>query len=89
MALGGPYFSPLLLNTIYAHAARHADRNNPIFKDLKGGEHFERKVKLLLMEEMEQKPKIPTVQALILLGGRQCSIGRTSQGWLYTGMVYK
>jgi len=46
------------------------------------------KAKQLLLSEMEQeKPKICTIQGLLILGGRQCAIGKSSEGWLYTGMV--
>ena len=47
-----------------------------------------RKAKQLLLLEIEQpKPQIPTIQGLLILGGRQCAIGKSSEGWLYTGMV--
>lgn len=88
MALGGPYFSQFLLNTIFAHASRHTKDEDPRFAGAERGEYFLRKAKQLLIVEMEQeKPKICTVQGLLMLGGRQCAIGKSSEGWLYTGMV--
>lgn len=88
MAHGGPYFSKFLLYTLYAHASRHANVFAPRFKEVGDGERFLAKAKLLLQSEMEQpRPKIPTIQALLILGGRQCAIGKHSEGWLYTGMV--
>lgn len=88
MALGGPYFSPFLLYTLYAHASRHASADDPRFRDIGRGERFLAKAKLLLLSEMEAvRPRIPTIQALLILGGRQCAVGKSSEGWLYTGMV--
>lgn len=31
MVMGGPYFSPFLLNVIYAHAGRHISDNDPLY----------------------------------------------------------
>lgn len=88
LALGGPYFSPFLLNVIFAHACRHMKDDDPKFASLERGRHFMQKAKQLLLIEMEQdKPKICTIQGLLILGGRQCAIGKSSEGWLYTGMV--
>lgn len=88
MALGGPYFSQFLLYTLFAHASRHASPEDPRFHSIERGEKFLAKAKLLLQAEMEQsRPKIPTIQALLILGGRQCAVGKNSEGWLYTGMV--
>lgn len=88
MALGGPYYSDFLLMSIYALAARHANDNDPRFTNMARGEQFlEEAKKLLLVELSAAKPKIPTIQGLLILGGRQCAIGKSSEGWLYTGMV--
>lgn len=88
MALNGPYFSPFLLNVLYAHACRHTKADDVRFSRYAQGEHFLDKAKLLLMEEIgRQKPRIPTIQGLLILGGRQCAVGKPSEGWLFTGMV--
>lgn len=88
LALGGPYFSPFLLNVILAHASRHTKDDDPKFASLERGRFFMQKARQLLLTEMEQeKPKICTIQGLLILGGRQCAIGKSSEGWLYTGMV--
>ncbi|KAJ5624418.1 hypothetical protein N7510_000727 [Penicillium lagena] len=90
MALSGPYFSPFLLNAIFAHASRHTKDEDPRFAGAERGEHFLREAKQLLLVEMEQeKPKICTIQGLLILGGRQCAIGKSSEGWLYTGMAIR
>jgi hypothetical protein len=88
MALGGPYYSEFLLMSIFALAARHVDDNSPEYRELARGEKFLDMAKSLLLAELSQpKPKIPTIQGLLILGGRQCAIGNSSEGWLYTGMV--
>lgn len=88
MALGGPYYSEFLLMSIYALAARHADESDSSFLHLARGEGCLERAKALLVKEFSQpKPKIPTIQGLLILGGRQCAIGNSSEGWLYTGMV--
>ncbi|RDL34695.1 Uncharacterized protein BP5553_07823 [Venustampulla echinocandica] len=90
MALGGPYYSELLLMSIYALAARHADESDPHFIHLGKGEGCLERAKTLLVQELSQpKPKISTIQALLILGGRQCAIGNSSEGWLYTGMAIR
>lgn len=89
MALGGStYFSPFLLNTIYAHASRHIPEEDPSVQNFERGDSFLRKAKLLLVDELgRSKPQLPTIQGLLILGGRQCAVGQNSEGWLYTGMV--
>ncbi|KAI9928606.1 hypothetical protein MW887_001821 [Aspergillus wentii] len=90
MALGGPYFSRFLLNVIFAHACRHMPENDPRFAPFERGETFLRDAMLLLIDEMKQsKPRIPTIQGLLILGGRQCAVGKSSEGWLYTGMAIR
>ena len=86
MAMDGPYFSSFLLNVIFAHACRHTRKDDPIFSAFDKGEFFLRRAKALLVNELET-PKIPTIQGLLILGGRQCAIGRNSEGWLFTSMA--
>ncbi|PYI30070.1 hypothetical protein BP00DRAFT_374036 [Aspergillus indologenus CBS 114.80] len=90
MALRGPYFSTFLLNVILAHACRHMPDGDTRFAALDRGEFFLQRAMLLLIDEMKQsKPRIPTIQGLLILGGRQCAVGRSSEGWLYTGMAIR
>ncbi|KAH6962615.1 fungal-specific transcription factor domain-containing protein [Ilyonectria sp. MPI-CAGE-AT-0026] len=90
MALGGPYFSPFLLNVIYAHACRHVKADDARFVGFDRGEYFLAKAKLLLLNELgREKPRVPTIQGLLILGGRQCAVGKSSEGWLYTGMAIR
>ncbi|KAL4894302.1 hypothetical protein BDV59DRAFT_192640 [Aspergillus ambiguus] len=90
MALGGPYFSRFLLNVVFAHACRHMPEDDARFTPFERGETFLREAMLLLIDEMQQsKPRIPTIQGLLILGGRQCAVGKSSEGWLYTGMAIR
>ncbi|OJI95766.1 hypothetical protein ASPVEDRAFT_119458 [Aspergillus versicolor CBS 583.65] len=90
MALGGPYFSKFLLNAILAHACRHMPDNDPRFAPFERGETFLQQAMLLLIDEMKQtRPRVPTIQGLLILGGRQCAVGKSSEGWLYTGMAIR
>lgn len=90
MVLKGPYFSDFLLYVIYSHASRHVQPTDPRYAALKHGEIFLDRAKLLLLDELKKdKPAIPTIQGLLILGGRQCALGRNSEGWLYTGMAIR
>jgi hypothetical protein len=61
---------------------------DPRFTPFERGEIFLKEAMLLLIDEMkDSKPRIPTIQGLLILGGRQCAVGKSSEGWLYTGMV--
>jgi hypothetical protein len=56
-------------------------KNDEHFKYLGKGAQFLAKAKELLLREMtEGKPKIPTIQELLILGGRQSTVGRSSEG---------
>ncbi|KAK5735753.1 hypothetical protein LTR17_007925 [Elasticomyces elasticus] len=86
-ALGGPYFSPFLLTVLFSHACRHTRADDPLFAKFGKGEYFLHKAKRMLPDELET-PRVPTIQALLILGGRQCAVGKTSEGWLYTSMAF-
>ena len=90
LALGGPYCSNFLLMCIFALAARHLPEDNEAFPDVGKGENFVSRAKELLLIEMgATKPSIPSIQGLLILGGRQCAAGKSSEGWLYTGMAIR
>ncbi|KAF4439688.1 Formyl-coenzyme A transferase [Fusarium acutatum] len=90
MALNGTYYSDFLLMAIFTLAARHLSRQEGDSIDSNMGDKFFSRAKMLLMDELDNtKPRIPTIQGLLILGGRQCAIGRSSQGWLFTGMAIR
>jgi len=90
MVMKGPYYSDFLLFVIYSHASRHIQPSDPRYVVLQQGEIFLERAKLLLLDELKKdRPAVPTIQGLLILGGRQCAIGRNSEGWLYTGMAIR
>lgn len=90
LALGGPYCSDFLLLCIFALAARHLPEQNGNLQNVGKGEHYIARARELLLEEMAApRPAIATIQGLLILGGRQCAMGRSSEGWLYTGMAIR
>lgn len=94
LALGGPYCSKFLLMCIFALAGRNV---NPETHDMSfastshdKGEGFLLRAKQLLVNELgETKPRIPTIQGLLILGGRQCAVGKSSEGWIFTGLAIR
>lgn len=90
MVMKGPYYSDFLLFVIYSHASRHIQSSDPRYAALQQGEIFLERAKLLLLDESKKdRPAVPTIQGLLILGGRQCAIGKNSEGWLYTGMAIR
>jgi hypothetical protein len=88
MSLGGRYYSDFLLLCIMSLAARHLPEHDRMLGNVPSGDQFMARAKELLFQEMDAtKPNIPTIQGLLILGGRQCAMGKSSEGWLYTGMV--
>ncbi|ETN45456.1 uncharacterized protein HMPREF1541_09287 [Cyphellophora europaea CBS 101466] len=80
-ASGGLHASELLLCVICLHSTR--------FTDHALSEELFARVRLLLGQELHQKPKIPTVQALLQLSAREMGKGSISQAWLYSGMAFR
>ncbi|KAI9818758.1 MAG: hypothetical protein M1827_007578 [Pycnora praestabilis] len=85
MITSGPYFTPFLLYTVLAQAARYSDRPEAS----KLGQRFAQRTLSLLAAEVDKGSSIPTIQALLIFSARECACGRTSQGWLYSGMAFR
>jgi hypothetical protein len=43
----------------------------------------------MLADEAMGEPRIPTIQALLGLAGRQSAVGKTNQAWMLTGMAIR
>lgn len=41
------------------------------------------------MTSLSSPPNIPTVQALLILAGRDLALGQASSGWLKSGMAFR
>lgn len=81
--------SPLLLNAIFAVAARISPdprvRTDPSLPDTAGDLFFERAKGLLEFEW--DNFRVSTVQSLLLLSSHQNGAMKTIRGWLYSGLV--
>ncbi|UKZ61382.1 uncharacterized protein TrAtP1_002647 [Trichoderma atroviride] len=81
----GPYVSPFLLSAVLSQAARYSPR--PDAKDV--GERFAKRALGLLVKDIDRGSSIATLQGLLIFSSRECACGRTSQGWLYSGMAFR
>ena len=91
MARGKTDFcSAMLVNALMAFACHYSDRpqartdpNNPAT----AGDHFFAEAKKLL--DRNEKSSLTTVQALGIMGARECSAGRDANGYKYAGMCVR
>ncbi|EXJ83061.1 hypothetical protein A1O1_06679 [Capronia coronata CBS 617.96] len=81
----GPCISPFLLSAVLAQAARYSTRADVT----EVGDRFAKKALQLLVTEIDRGSSIPTIQGLLIYSARECACGRTSQGWLYSGMAFR
>jgi hypothetical protein len=86
MALGGPSFSELLLMSIYAVATRMIDGLGDSERQAQG-DLFISLAREMLSKELQGASKITTVQALLLMSGRESAVGNATQGWTLAGIV--
>lgn len=83
--ISGPYVSPFLLSAVLTQAARYSTRPDAV----EVGERFAKKALELLVKDIDRGSSIPTIQGLLIFSSRECACGRTSQGWLYSGMAFR
>ena len=90
---GGPYYSKLLLNAIFACASKYSDRvelrddhANPLTA---GGRFFRRCDQILAENPPWGRSSISTVVAFLLLGSTFISRGEISKGWSYSGFAMR
>ncbi|KAK4943048.1 hypothetical protein LTR10_017247 [Elasticomyces elasticus] len=83
--ISGPYVSPFLLSALLTQAARYSTRSDAV----EVGERFAKKALELLVKDIDRGSSIPTIQGLLIFSSRECACGRTSQGWLYSGMAFR
>lgn len=81
----GPYVTPFLLNATLSQAARFLDR--PEASQI--SQYLGRRALELLPLDLDKGSSIPTIQGLLIFSARECACGRTSQGWLYSGMAFR
>jgi hypothetical protein len=87
----GKYFSKALLFAVYACAARISDRPGlramvvPAHDDLSHNEPCLVAMAAGLVNDELQRPRVTTIQALLLLSVIYCSLGKDTKGWISTG----
>ncbi|KAI8976268.1 fungal-specific transcription factor domain-containing protein [Pilobolus umbonatus] len=94
----GPLITPLLLNSIYAHASKHV--NNPAFRSdpqlpATQGDLFYNRARRLVDDFMDV-PRISTVVALLYMSlyendhlSANGTYMRSSRSWMYSGMAIR
>lgn len=81
----GPYYSDLLMYAICAMGALACE--DVALQQLSS--LFFNKAQELLYGSALESPNLTTLQALILLGHREIGYGKTSKGWLFSGMAFR
>ncbi|KAE9376450.1 hypothetical protein N431DRAFT_479708 [Stipitochalara longipes BDJ] len=85
IATFGPYAPPFLFYAVLAQAARYHDRSDAPSLS----QHYAERALESLPAELRKGSSIPAIQGLLILSARECGCGRTSQGWLYSGMAFR
>jgi hypothetical protein len=81
----GPYYSDLLLYSICSMGALVSEDIG--LREL--SDVFFSRAEELLYSLALNSPNLTTVQALILMGHREIGYGKTSKGWLFSGMAFR
>jgi len=81
----GPYYSDLLMYAICAMGALASEE--VALREL--SDVFFNRAQELLYGSALESPNLTTLQALILLGHREIGHGKTSKGWLFSGMAFR
>lgn len=85
MQTNGPYFSEFLLHAILTHAHHFSDQYNES-RDLE--DPFYKKAIQMLPKEFDNA-SISTIQGLLLLASKESGIGKTSLGWIHSGIAFR
>ncbi|KAA8568118.1 hypothetical protein EYC84_008520 [Monilinia fructicola] len=81
----GPYYSDLLMYAICSMGALASESTAQ--REL--SDMFSSRAQELLYGFALESPNLTTLQALILLGHREIGHGKTSKGWLFSGMAFR
>ncbi|KAI0466921.1 fungal-specific transcription factor domain-containing protein [Xylaria cf. heliscus] len=81
----GPHITPFLLSSVLAQGARYSNR--PDATEI--GCHFAKRARKLLEHDIDRGSSIATIQGLLIFSAREFACGKTSQGWLYSGMGFR
>lgn len=89
----GPYYSHTLMNALLSHSIRwgRADpATHELLKAYDNGQLFARHSRDMVLDEVRRGAcTIPTIQTLLLLSAQECSLGNSTQAWVYSGMAFR
>lgn len=92
-ATGTVYCSSLLVNAMLALGCHFTSVEGAFATSGDGGtkgDHFFAEAKRLIIEnDVYEKPRLTTVQALALMSVREAGCGREAKGWVYSGMSFR
>jgi hypothetical protein len=74
-----------VLFSVLSQATRYSD----IPGAMHYGDQFADAALSLLSEVLRKGSSIPSIQGLLILSARECACGRTSQGWIYSGIAFR
>ncbi|KAI0409582.1 fungal-specific transcription factor domain-containing protein [Xylaria palmicola] len=87
------YCSSLLVNAMLALGCHFTDVGSAyavVGDSWTKGDHFFGEAKRLIIDNDEyEKPRLTTVQALVLMSVREAGCGREAKGWVYSGMSFR
>ncbi|THV50244.1 hypothetical protein BGAL_0158g00030 [Botrytis galanthina] len=81
----GPYYSDLLMYAVCSMGALASESTTQ--REL--SEIFSNRAQEILYGTALESPNLTTLQALLLLGHREIGHGKTSKGWLFSGMAFR
>ncbi|CDS13042.1 hypothetical protein LRAMOSA05226 [Lichtheimia ramosa] len=90
----GPLVTPLLLNVMYAHAAKHVDDPSFLSHPDKQGNVFYIRARRLV-DDFLDTPRVSTVIALLYMAAYEYNAtgsetgARSSRAWMYSGMAVR
>lgn len=93
MVVLGPYYSHTLMNALLSHSIRwgRADpTTHELLKAYDNGQLFARHSRDMVFDEVRRGAcTITTIQTLLLLSAQECSLGNSTQAWIYSGMAFR
>lgn len=85
MATSGPFARPFVLYSVLSQATRYSNMSGAMHY----GDQFANRALSLLPHEIRKGSSIPAIQGLLILSSRECACGRTSEGWIHSGIAFR
>ncbi|KAH8895687.1 fungal-specific transcription factor domain-containing protein [Thozetella sp. PMI_491] len=94
MQVLGPYYSHTLMHAVLSHSIRWAKSDvatrEMLDKHYEGGAIFGRYARMMAFDELSRGiSTVPTAQTFLLLSAQECSLGNTSQAYVYCGIAFR